>query len=163
MKVKNLASVLLSIITLSITPAAMSQDAENASDPGPTKVAVNNGKQTASQTAPVEKIGLAILKLPIAATSLVTGAVAGTPIAMVRESASELSSVSKQSWEGFHDPFKAPMMLFLTTPAVMASVMSGVLIAGPTCGIQNSLVNSWKKPFSKEAFSLGSMSEWNQF
>ena len=165
MGVKDISGFFGIALALScIAPVSAEEASErNSEQSSPRQIAANSGKQqTSSNSNPVERVGKAIIKLPIAATSFVVASVVGTPIAMVRQTASEVSSVSKQSYEGMHSPFEAPLVLVLGGPAIVTSALGGFFCTGPVSGVQNSLSNSMKKPFSKDAFSLGPMDEWNQ-
>jgi hypothetical protein len=94
-----------------------------------------------------------ISKVSLSATSVATGAVAGTPIAIVRKTGSQYVGCVKE-FKKDSNSYKFWGALYSAPVAAVAGPIKGTI-----CGIKNAVRYSIDKPFGKEAFSLGSLEE----
>jgi hypothetical protein len=112
--------------------------------------------QEATPAAPAEKkkdkggLGKMLAGLPGKAAAFTIGAIGGTPIAIVRVSARETVSATRDLVGETSNPLLLGAAGVLGVPA---GVLSGAL-QGPVYGMKNSWDNL-DEPFSKDAFSLG--------
>ncbi len=90
--------------------------------------------------------------LPYRVAAFASGFLVGTPVAVVRKTVKETAAGNRDIIEDHHN-------IFLVAPATVVSLPFGA-VAGTFEGVYHSTINSWsKKPFSKDAFSLGPMEE----
>lgn len=103
------------------------------------------------QPAPAKEQGMgkSICQLPMSALGLVTACAVGTPIAITRLS-------SKGTEHMMHD-FKhgAPSGKFWSALASVPLNIAKGTVKGCVVGPKNAITNCARKPFSKNAFSMG--------
>lgn len=92
------------------------------------------------------------MMIPVKAVAFVAGAAVGTPIAIVRKTASNDKAMAGQL-SGKDNPLVTGAAGLVCLPF---AVFKGGL-EGSVAGVQNSWKNSSEKPFSGESFSLGDM------
>ena len=110
--------------------------------------------QASGNLTALDRIGKLVTKAPKAAASFLVASVAGIPISAVRHSADEMKVAAKDMVHGLKDPLTAPFFIIVGPEAVVLGGLAG-LVVGPADAVETSAVNSCKKPFSKESFSLG--------
>jgi hypothetical protein len=138
------ASLTIALSVSPRTPATADGTSQAANGSGASKPGVFN------------RMGKIVSKAPKAAASFVVGSLVGLPISAVRHSANEMKLAAKETVRGLKDPLTAPFFLVVGPEALVLGAMSGAVV-GPYDAIETSAVNSFNKPFSKEAFSLGPM------
>jgi len=132
---------IMSLFAAALVASSISQAKATSIDPGSaTAISANTG-----QSAPPAKHSSFVKKL----LGVVTGTIVGTPVCMFRKPIEEDKSATNDL-TGDSDKGRA-VVPTLALWAPFAGV-AGVLEA-PFCAFNNSLVN-YKKPFSKEQFSL---------
>jgi hypothetical protein len=95
----------------------------------------------------------AVSKVPLSAASMATGAIVGTPIAIVRKTKSQFCGCLKE-YKKDSNAYK----FWGTGCAAIVAAPAG-LIKGSICGAKNAVVHSVQQPFSRDAFSLGKLQE----
>lgn len=98
-------------------------------------------------------LGGALSKVPRNVPAFLTGAVVGTPVAVVRMSKREIVTSTRELVGDTDNP------LFLGAGGILgvpAGLMSGA-IYGLYAGVADSWVNADDNPYSKDSFSLGDM------
>ena len=96
-----------------------------------------------------------VMMIPVRLVAFATGAVIGTPVAVVRKVAENTTTMSKQA-SGKSDNF------FIRGTAAIVVLPFAVFkggLEGGYLGTANSWKNSSEKPFSAESLSLGEMKD----
>lgn len=94
-----------------------------------------------------------VAMIPVRLVAFATGAVIGTPIAILRKTAENTSGMSGQLAGDDGNPALRGAAALVVLPF---AVFKGGL-EGAYYGTANSWANSSEKPFSKDSFSLGEM------
>jgi hypothetical protein len=89
----------------------------------------------------------------LSASSMATGALVGTPIAIVRNTGSQYVGCVKE-FKKDSNSYKFWGALYSIPVAAVAGPIKGTI-----CGVRNAVRYSVDKPFGKEAFSLGNLEE----
>ncbi|MBX9690482.1 MAG: hypothetical protein K2X27_27450 [Candidatus Obscuribacterales bacterium] len=94
-----------------------------------------------------------VAMIPVRLLAFATGAVVGTPIAVVRKTASNTTEMSGElSGKSDNPLLRGGSALVILPFAVFKGGLEGLYM-----GTANSWKNSSEKPFSKDSFSLGDM------
>jgi hypothetical protein len=96
-----------------------------------------------------------VLMIPVRLVAFATGAVIGTPIAVVRKVADNTVTMSGEASGKSDNPVLRGAAAIVISPF---AVFKGG-IEGLYCGTANSWKTSSEKPFSAESFSLGEMKD----
>lgn len=92
--------------------------------------------------------------IPVKAVAFVAGVGIGTPIAVIRKTASNEKSMTGEISGKNSDN---PLMVGTSGLVVMPFAVFKGSLEGMVAGVQNSWKNSSEKPFSSDSFSLGDM------
>ena len=103
--------------------------------------------------APVFAADDLITKPIVSAASMTAGTMAGTPIAIVRKTASQYVGCVKE-FKKDNNTYKFWGALYSAPVAAIAGPIKGTI-----CGAKNAIHYSVDKPFSKDAFSLGKLED----
>lgn len=93
------------------------------------------------------------VNVPLRLASFAAGAVAGTPIAVVRKCKEEMINATVISAEDSKNPLRLTLAGIMGVPF---GLWSGIF-DGAYSGLKTSLIYSGEKPFSKDTFSLGEL------